>query len=183
MPLQLLSGWRKLGRPGIDRVPSPALALLTPWLLVMLGSLVPGWPILPSATLLPPIGFMLLLGWQQLRPGLLPVWAGLPLGLFDDLFSGQPLGSAVLLWSVVMIGLDLMEMLFPWRGFLQNWLVAAATLSAYLLIGLYLANLAGGSAPLAAIIPQMLMAILGYPVIARLVGMVDRFRLIPLKAL
>ncbi len=75
--------------------------------------------------MLPPFGFMLLVAWRQVRPGLLPVWAGLPLGLFDDIYSGQPFGSAMLLWSLAMILLELVEARFPWRNFLLDWLVSA----------------------------------------------------------
>ena len=71
---------RGFGKQRINRAPSPVLAISLPWLLVMLGSLSPTWPVIASAPLLPPFGFLLLVAWQQLRPGLFPVWAGLPLG-------------------------------------------------------------------------------------------------------
>ncbi len=172
---------RELGRPRINREPSPLLALTTPWLLVMLGSLSPTWPIIASAPVVPPIGFLLLVAWQQLRPGLFPVWVGLPLGLFDDLYSGQPFGSAVFLWSLVMIGLDVVERRFPWRGFLHNWVVAIGVIAGYLVLTLGLANLAGGRTPLLVIVPQIALAALAYPIVARLVGAADRFRLIPIR--
>ena len=54
--------------------------------------------------------------WRMLRPGLLPLWAGLPMGLFDDMYSGQPLGSGILLFSLTLIALDLIELRFPWSG-------------------------------------------------------------------
>jgi rod shape-determining protein MreD len=172
---------RELGRPRINREPSPLLALATPWLLVMLGSLSPVWPIIASAPVAPPFGFLLLVAWAQLRPGLFPVWAGLPLGLFDDLYSGQPLGSAVLLWSAAMIGLDVVERRFPWRGFLHNWVVAIGIIAGYLALTLALANLGGGKTPLVVIVPQIALAALAYPIAARLVGAADKFRLIPIR--
>ncbi len=89
-------------RKRINRAPSPFIARGLPWLSIMLASLVPGWLVIASAPVMPPLGFLVLVAWRQLRPGLLPVWAGLPLGLFDDLYSGQPLGSAVLLWSLAI---------------------------------------------------------------------------------
>ena len=66
----------------------------------------------------------MLLGWRMVRPGLLPLWAGAPLGAFDDLVSGQPFGSAILLWSLAMIAIELIETRFPWRGFWQDWFTA-----------------------------------------------------------
>ena len=157
------------------------MAIAAPWVLVMLGSLSPTWPIIASAPLVPPLGFLLLVAWQQLRPGLFPVWAGLPLGLFDDLFSGQPFGSAVLLWSAAMIVLDLFEARFPWRGVVFNWLVASVMLVTYLIAAAWLADAGGGNSSLVALVPQMLLSVLGYPLLAILVALTDRFRLIPIK--
>ncbi len=167
----------------IDRAPSALLAGAVPWLSVMLGSIMPGWAIIASAPILPPVGLMILLGWRLLRPGLLPIWAGLPLGLVDDLYSGQPLGSAVLLWSLAMIALEAVETRFPWRNFFQDWMAAAGLLTAAILLGTVFANLSGGSTRLSVMLPQLAVAVLGYPVIGRLVALLDRFRLLNVRAL
>ena len=45
------------------------------------------------------------------------------------LFSGQPLGSAMVLWSVATIGMDYFEARFPWRGFALDWLLAALVIA------------------------------------------------------
>lgn len=168
---------RGIGKPGINRGPSTLLAVSLPLLLVMAGSLSPTWPIISAAPVVPPFGFIVLLAWQHLRPGLFPVWAGLPLGLFDDLFSGQPLGSAVMLWSLAMILLDILEARFPWRGVLQNWLVGGVIIAGYVVLS---AQLAGGL-DLPLLLPQIALSILAYPLAARLVGAVDRLRLIPIR--
>lgn len=183
MPLPLPAQLRDLGKRRINRAPSPVLARSVPWLLVMLGSLCPLLPLVASAPVVPPLGFLFLVAWLQLRPGLFPVWAGLPLGLFDDLFSGQPFGSAVLLWSVAVIVIDYVETRFPWRGFAQDWLLAAAAFAAYLAASLALANLAGGATRLFTIVPQLIVSIFAYPLAARFVGAFDRFRLIPIREL
>ncbi len=162
---------------GINRGQSPVLAYALPWLSIMLGTLVPGWLSIASAPLLPPIGFLLLMSWRQLRPGLLPVWAGLPLGLFDDLFSGQPFGSAVLLWSSTMMVMEAVELGFPWRSFIVDWVMAAAIIVLYLLSALGLANAGGGHVMFAQILPQVVFAVLIYPLAGRLVGILDRARL------
>lgn len=174
---------RTFGKARINRAPSPTIAVTLPWLLVMLGSLSPTWPIIASAPIVPPVGFLLLVAWQQLRPGLFPVWAGFPLGLFDDLFSGQPIGSAVVLWSAAMLGLDFLEARFPWRGVAFNWLTASGFILGYLLIAREIANATGVTTSLASMAPQMLLAVLAYPIAARLVGAVDRLRLVSFKAL
>ncbi len=171
----------RFGRPQINREPSRILAVTAPWLLVMVGSLSPAWPIIISAPIVPPLGFLFLVAWQQLRPGLFPVWAGLPLGLFDDLYSGQPFGSAVLLWSAAMIALDVFEARFPWRGVVFNWLVASGLLAAYLLVAAGLANFGGGIFAPHLLLPQLLLAILTYPLLALVVSLTDRFRLIRIR--
>ena len=163
-------------RRKLNRAPSPVVAIAVPWLTIMLGSLSPTWPVIASAPMLPPIGFLILLAWRQLRPGLLPVWAGLPLGLFDDLYSGQPLGSAVLLWSIALIALELIELRFPWRNFLLDWLVAAGLILAYLPTAMGLAL--GKTPSLLILTPQLFISIFAYPLVGRLVALFDRFRLV-----
>lgn len=163
----------------INRAPSRIAAVAIPWITVMLGSLTPALPMISSAPLLPPFGFMLLVAWRQIRPGLLPVWAGLPLGLFDDIYSGQPFGSAMFIWSVAMMVLDIIEARFPWRSFWQEWLVGALMIASCLLLGAVFVRAAGGSTPLGIIAPQLLLAVLLFPLAGRLVAMFDRFRLLP----
>lgn len=181
MPVPLPSQLKDLGRARINRAPSPLLAISLPWILVMLGSLTPAWPIIASAPVVPPLGLLFLLGWLHLRPGMLPVWAGLPLGLFDDLYSGQPFGSAILLWSVATIGMDFVEARFPWRGFWQNWIVASAVITGCLLAAAMLAGAGRQPELLLAMVPQIGLSILAYPLAAQLVGLVDRLRLIPVR--
>jgi rod shape-determining protein MreD len=168
-------------RKKINRAPSPLIAIAVPWVTVMLGSLSPTWPVIASAPMLPPLGFLTLLAWRQLRPGLLPVWAGLPLGLFDDLYSGQPLGSAVLLWSIALIVLEVIELRFPWRNFLLDWLVAAGLTIVYLPTAMGLAM--GASPSIVVLAPQLLISVFAYPVVGRLVALFDRLRLVPFRAL
>jgi rod shape-determining protein MreD len=170
-------------RRRINRAPSPLLARGVPWLSVMLGSLLPAWLFMASTPAVPPLGFLVLLGWRQLRPGLLPVWAGLPLGFFDDLYSGQPMGSGILLWSAAMIVLDAIEARFPWRDFAMEWLVAAALIVVYVIACLGTANIAGAHTPLAVLPPQIVLTVLVYPVVGRIVAALDRFRLIPIMDL
>ena len=168
-------------RKKINRAPSPLVARAVPWLTIMLASLAPTWPVIASAPVMPPLGFLFLLSWRQLRPGLLPVWAGLPLGLFDDLYSGQPFGSAMLLWSLAMIALDVVEARFPWRDFLFDWLEAACLIALLLLLSLAFANAAGGATHIRVLVPQIAMAVLVYPMIGRIVWLFDRFRLLPFQ--
>lgn len=170
-------------RRRINRDASPLLAFTVPWLTILLASVLPGWLLIASAPVLPPLGFLLFLSWRQLRPGLLPIWSGLPLGLFDDLFSGQPFGSGVLLWSIAAITLELIEARVPWRSFVTEWLVAIGLIVAYIAMSLGLANLAGAGAHIAIILPQIVISVLSYPLVGRFVAAMDRFRLTPFVVL
>ena len=175
---------RKRSTPSnINRAPSPTLVLITPWLVVMIGSLAPLLPLIASAPVVPPLGFLLLLTWMQLRPGVFPPWAGFPLGLFDDLFSGQPLGSPALLWSFTVLGLDLLETQVPWRNFLQNWLIAAGIILAYIVLSAIFAGTLTRPSVLAILPPQAILAILLVPLVGRLVALFDRFRLVSVRNL
>ena len=110
----------------INRRHSRIFATFVPWSSIVLASILPTLQVAGGVALVPPLGFMLLLAWRIVRPGLLPVWAGAALGLVDDLFSGQPLGFGIATWSLAMLTLEWAEIRFPWRGFAQEWLIAGA---------------------------------------------------------
>lgn len=167
----------------INRAPSRTLATLVPWLTVALASLMPLSPVIASAPVLPPLAFMLLVGWRLLRPGLLPLWAGAPLGLFDDLYSGQPFGSGILLWSLAMIGMELIDEWLRWRGFWQDWLVATVVIAAYLLLAHVVAAIAGGTLDPALIVPQLLISFIAFPLLTRVIAILDLLRLARIRVL
>jgi rod shape-determining protein MreD len=167
----------------INRDHSPMLAYGVPWLSILVGSLTPVLPIITPAPIVPPLAYMMLLAWRLMRPGLLPLWAGLPLGAFDDLFSGQPFGSGILLFSATLIGIELIELRFPWRNFWQDWALAILLLAAYLVLA---ALVAGGNTDrelLAALLPQFVLSIVMFPLVARIVAMLDRLRLLRVRRL
>lgn len=161
----------------INRAQSPFLAYGLPWFTILLGSLAPWLPVIAPAPVLPPFGFMAMLAWRLLRPGLLPLWAGLPLGLFDDLYSGQPLGSGIVLFSITLIAVQLVEARFPWRNFWLDWLTASAILVPYLVLAALLSGARPTVVQLGVILPQLLLSIMLFPIVARVVAMLDRFRL------
>lgn len=161
----------------INRAHSPAVALAVPWLSILAGSLLPVFFLASALPLVPPTGFVMLVAWRLVRPGLLPVWAGFPLGLFDDLFSGQPLGSAVMLWSLTMIAIELLDRRIPWRSFPQDWIAATLALLGYLLAAFVLSGATATAPALVALGPQALLSVLLFPAAARLVATLDRLRL------
>jgi rod shape-determining protein MreD len=167
----------------INRAPSPWVAEGLPWITVMFASMAAFSPVVASAPVTPPLAFMLFLAWRMLRPSLFPVWAGLPLGAFDDLFSGQPFGSGIVLWSAAMLAMDVFDNRFLWRSFPQDWLTASVLLIGYLGLGALFAGIATG-APLPLVIgPQILVTIMFYPLMTQLVALLDRIRLLPLRKL
>ena len=167
----------------INRAHSPALAYAVPWAAVLLATLLPVFPIASAAPVVPPLGLMMLIAWRLVRPGLLPVWAGFPLGLFDDLFSGQPFGSAILLWSLAMIAIEAVEVRFPWRSFVQDWLIAAVILISYIVVAAVFSGAQLGAPLFGALVPQALLSLMIYPILARIVSALDRFRLLRVRVL
>jgi len=167
----------------INRDHSPLLAFGLPWASILLASLTPLLPVIAPAPVLPPFAYLLLLAWRLMRPGLLPLWAGLPLGAFDDLYSGQPFGSGILLFSLTMIGIELLDARFPWRSFWQDWIIAIGLIAAYLILALVISGGRAQGAEIVALAPQFLLSILVFPVIARIVSLLDRLRLLRIRRL
>ena len=81
------------------------------------------------------------------------------LGAFDDLFSGQPFGSAILLWSVTMIVVEAIETRFPWRGFWQDWFTAGLGALLYILLAMIVSDASFTVPMLVAALPQIIVAI------------------------
>lgn len=165
----------------INREHSRLLATALPYATIVLGSILPTLFISVSVPFVPPLGFLILIGWRLMRPGLLPSWAGLPLGAIDDLFSGQPFGSAILLWSLTMLAIEWFEARFPWRGFAQDWVAAILAITAYIVLAMFVSGADLTPSMVIAIIPQLLLSILLYPMIAAMVSSLDRLRLMRIR--
>ncbi|QZD89509.1 rod shape-determining protein MreD [Qipengyuania aurantiaca] len=161
----------------INRSHSPLLANIIPWASILVASILPIFAIAAALPMVPPLGFVVLLAWRLVRPGLLPVWAGFPLGLFDDLFSGQPFGFAIMTWSMTLLIIEAIEMRWPWRAFWQDWFTAGILSLLYLLAGWLLSGASPTLPSLVALVPQIVLTILVFPVIARFVARLDELRL------
>lgn len=167
----------------INRAHSPLLANAVPWATILVASLLPVFPIASAAPIVPPFGLMVLIAWRLVRPGLLPVWAGFPLGLFNDLFSGQPFGSGILLWSLALIVIEAIETRFPWRSFVQDWLIAVAIATFSIVAAACLSGASLAPPLFAALVPQVLLSLMLYPIIARMISALDRLRLLRVRIL
>jgi rod shape-determining protein MreD len=150
----------------------------TPVVTVMLGSMSAALvPAIAQTPLLPPLGLMLLIAWRLLRPDIWPLWVGLPLGLFDDLMSGQPVGSAMLLWTIILLGLDFESQRHFWRDYWHGWFTAAAALAFATGGGWMIVRLAGYGGSAVQILPQIAYSIGLFPLAVRLCAALDRWRL------
>lgn len=152
------------------------LALL-PSVSVIIGSMLPLIPIVAQWPILPPLGLMMFLAWRLLRPEIWAIWAGLPFGLLDDLISGNRLGTSVLLWTAIMIALDMADNRMIWRDYWLDWLVAAALLVSYIILAMTIATLVTGGWGLEPLLPQIAVTVLLVPFVMRFCARLDRWRL------
>jgi rod shape-determining protein MreD len=168
---------RPTDAPLIDRKHSAIIAYTIPTLSILIASLLPQFVITAAIPYAPPLGLMMFIAWRLVRPGLLPVWAGFPLGAFDDLWSGQPFGSAILLWSLAMLAIEMIDVRLPWRTFLQDWFTASLIFAAYAVVGCLISGAKISIPTILSMGPQIVFAILLFPVAARIAAKLDRLRL------
>ena len=161
----------------LNRQASPFRSVFIPILSVLIGSLAVLLPIVSSMPVLPPFGLIILIAWRLIRPGLWPVWVGFPFGLFDDIFSGNPIGSGALLWSLVFIYIEIIDHRYLWRGFWQDWFIAGTSIILALVGGVVINNIIAKDVSLFVIVPQLIISIFLYPLVLRVVGSLDRRRL------
>ncbi|MET0374648.1 MAG: rod shape-determining protein MreD, partial [Rhizorhabdus sp.] len=135
---------------------------------ILLGSVMGLVPIIATEPIVPPFGLMLLLAWRLLRPELWAAWAGLPLGLADDLISGHYLGTSMMLWTVALLVLDWVDHNLVWRDWWMEWLIAAIAIAAIDIGAWALSQPLESHTPLSTLVPQLIGAILLFPIILRL---------------
>lgn len=134
-------------------------------------------PVVATAPIMPDFAALMLLGWRLLRPELWQAQIALPLGLFNDLVGGQPLGQSMLLWTSAFLFIDLADSRAGWRDHWMEWLFASFAL-AFLVYGDWtIARLMGSHVPAETMLPQLAASILIFPVAARIVYALDRWRL------
>jgi rod shape-determining protein MreD len=164
-------------RSRIGKAPSSLQLIGVPIGATMIGSMLPLLPMISTAPLMPPIGLLIFLCWRSFHRTLWPAWMGIPLGFWDDLFSGQVVGSAMMLWTIALLLLDMLDRRMIWRDIWQEWGLAAVSSCVILLLQLRIAHSTGGDTSALFILPQLLMTILLYPLVARLCARIDHWRL------
>ena len=168
-----------LGRPTrLDRGPRK-VAQAVPALSVAVACLLPLLPIVTEVGWFPETGFLLLLAWRLLRSDVIPAWWAAPLGLWNDLVLGLPIGLSVATWAAAVILLDLLDRRTMWRDYWLEWLLAAALLTLAALARRAVDGAMGAHYDLAAIVPPLSISILAFPIAAFAASLLDRWRLNP----
>jgi rod shape-determining protein MreD len=109
-----------------------------------------------------------------LRADLIAPWAGIPLGLVDDLFSGAPLGTGMAGWTAALLILEAIDQRVLFRDMWQDWAITAGLIAFDLVLGWALAGLVGGVPAPWLLLPQWLCAVLCYPLVMRSAAWLDR---------
>lgn len=134
-------------------------------------------PIVAASPWAPNLGFLMLVTWRLLRPEIWPAQVALALGFVADLISGAPLGQSMLLWTVTFLAFDYVDTLVGVRDYWMDWALAAAAILFHSVGVWYIALLMGSDVSFQIMLPQLGISILCYPVAARLVLALDRWRL------
>lgn len=166
-----------LGRPNaLDRRPK-RLARAIPALSVAAASLLPLAPVVAEVGWMPNTGLLLLLAWRLLRGDVIPAWWAAPLGLWNDLVLGLPIGVSVVTFTAAMILLDLLDRRTMWRDYWIEWLIAAGIIALAELIRWQVDRAMGAAYPAATVVPATFIAILSFPLAAWAANRIDRWRL------
>jgi rod shape-determining protein MreD len=134
-------------------------------------------PFIAAAPLVPDLGLMVLVAWRLLRPEIWTANTALGLGLLNDFVAGNPIGQSMLLWTSLFLVFDLIDARLGFRDYLMDWAIAAAALAAVHACAWYVALLLGSETSFMIVLPQMALAMLAYPIVARIVITLDRWRL------
>jgi rod shape-determining protein MreD len=166
-----LSSPRRIGQG-----PTP-FAAYVPALTVVAASLLAALPIISTSGWYPDFGFLVLLAWRLLRADPWPAWWAAPLGLANDLFTGYPVGFSIALWSATMLALDLIDRRTMWRDYWIEWAVATVLITIDELLQWRVAGVVGADVSFVKMVPQLVISICIFPLVAWIVSRVDALRL------
>ena len=155
---------------GLRRQSVPVTSTLAASLLDLL-------PIVSTTPLVPDFAFLVLVAWRLLRPELWKAQIALPLGLFNDLVAGHPLGQSMALWTLTFLALDLVDARAGWRDYWMDWFLASLAILFYTAGSWYVAWLMGARVEPLVLAPQFALSIIAYPLVAKIVVALDRWRL------
>lgn len=134
-------------------------------------------PVVVSSPVVPDFAFLVLISWRLLRPEMWTATTALPLGLFNDLVAGHPLGQSMALWTLAFLIMDLIETRVLFRDYWMDWLFASLMILGYTFCDWFIGRLMGNHMPFGVLMPQLAAAVLSYPVVSRFILFLDRWRL------
>ena len=135
-------------------------------------------PIVTSTLWVPNLAFLILITWRLVRPEIWQAQVALGLGLLADLIvPGAPLGQSMLLWTMIFLGLDYADYLSGSRDYWLDWALASGCILFHSAGVWYIALLMGAKVSILVMVPQLILSILFYPLMARIVLRLDRWRL------
>lgn len=155
-------------RQGADYV--PAISVGAASLLALL-------PLVTATGWFPDTGFLVLLAWRLQRADSWPAWWAAPLGLWNDLVTGTPIGFSIVLWTATMLVMDIVDRRTMWRDYWIEWALAALLIAASELMQWQIAAILGAAVPVAFVVGPVLVAVFCFPLAAYLVHRLDRWRL------
>lgn len=134
-------------------------------------------PLVLTAPYVPDFGYLVFVSWRLLRPEMWTPRTSLSLGFLDDLISGHPLGQSMALWTITLLILDFIESKSMFRDFWMDWLLASVLILFHTFGTWAVAALMGAHIDFTVLWPQLAISVLVYPIIARIVVLLDRWRL------
>jgi len=148
-----------------------------PLVSTLLASLLSLLPIIVSSPIIPDFAVLMLVAWRLLRPEMWGPAVALPLGLFNDLVAGHPIGQSMAIWTLLFIIFDIIDSRVLFRDYWMDWIIAAFAITGYVFAGWYIGTLMGNTASFGVMLPHLGASILAFPVVARFVLALDRWRL------
>lgn len=152
-------------------------AVLLPAASVVAASLLAALPIVSTSGWYPDFGYVVLIAWRLLRTDPWPAWWAAPLGFVNDLFTGYPIGFSIALWSATMLALDLIDRRTMWRDYWIEWVFAAVLITIDEWFQWRVASMVGAAPLFARMIPQLVISICVFPLVAWSVSRLDAWRL------
>lgn len=152
-------------------------ARYVPAISVVAASLLTALPIISMSGWYPDFAFLVLIAWRLLRADAWPAWWAAPLGFFNDLVTGHPIGLSIAVWTAAMLILDLADRRTMWRGYWLEWTFAALLLLANEAAEWRVAQVMGASLPFLTVLPPLLISVLAFPIVAWMASRLDRWRL------
>jgi rod shape-determining protein MreD len=91
--------------------------------------------------------------------------------------AGHPLGQSMALWTAAFLILDFIDSRAVYRDYWMDWLIGAVLILFHSFGAWLIARTMGSQAEFGVLWPQIGLSVLAYPVVARLVVALDRWRL------